>query len=93
MAKPLRESAQRTLIEAHLAEDNWAEAQRILHAYRALLDRELGVSPSRELVRLVGYARRGQGRATPRLASRVQAGTGSGWWSSVIRVRITGGTD
>jgi len=67
MAEPLRESAQRTLIEAHLAEDNWVEAQRILHAYRALLDRELGVAPSRELVGLVEYARRCQERAAPPL--------------------------
>ena len=67
MAEPLRESAQRTLIEAHLAEDNWVEAQRILHAYRALLDRELGVAPSRELVGLVEYARRCQERAPPPL--------------------------
>jgi hypothetical protein len=43
--------------------DNWVEAQRILHAYRALLDRELGVAPSRELVGLVEYARRCQERA------------------------------
>ena len=71
MAEPLRESAQRTLIEAHLAEDNWVEAQRILHAYRALLDRELGVAPSRELVGLVEYARRCQERVAPLLACRV----------------------
>jgi DNA-binding SARP family transcriptional activator len=57
-AEPLRESAQRTLIEAYLAEDNWAEAQRALTCYRDLLDRELGVSPSRELVHLVHYAAR-----------------------------------
>jgi DNA-binding SARP family transcriptional activator len=65
MAEPLRESAQRALIEAYLAEDNWADAQRILHAYSALLDRELGVAPSRELVCLVEYARRRHERATP----------------------------
>jgi DNA-binding SARP family transcriptional activator len=71
MAEPLRESAHRALIEAHLAEDNWTEAQRILHAYRALLDRELGVSPSRELICLVEYARRRHERATLLPASRV----------------------
>ena len=42
-----------------------------MHAYRALLDRELGVSPSPELVSLVQYARRRQERARPILASRV----------------------
>jgi DNA-binding SARP family transcriptional activator len=48
-AEPLRESAQRVLIEAHLSEANWAEAHRCFLAYRDLLRRELGVSPSREL--------------------------------------------
>lgn len=67
--------------ESRLAEDNSAEAQPILHAYRALLDRELGVPPSRELVCLVEYARRRQERATPLLAASVaNPGKGSGWW-------------
>jgi DNA-binding SARP family transcriptional activator len=43
---PFRESAQRTLIEAHLAEGNQSEARRIWRDYRDLLRRELGVSPS-----------------------------------------------
>jgi DNA-binding SARP family transcriptional activator len=59
-AEPLRESAQRTLIEAYLAEDNWVEAQRTLAGYRELLHRELGVSPSAELGQLVQYAARRQ---------------------------------
>jgi DNA-binding SARP family transcriptional activator len=87
MAEPLRESAHRALIEAHLAEDNWAEAQRILHAYRALLDRELCVSPSRELVCLVEYAhddRSGRRRSSPPPASN--AGTGMAGGSSVISI-------
>jgi DNA-binding SARP family transcriptional activator len=50
---PLRESAQRVLIQAHLDEGNWIEARRVLLAFRDLLDRELGVAPSRELVALV----------------------------------------
>jgi DNA-binding SARP family transcriptional activator len=52
-AEPLRESAQRALIEAYLAERNWYEARRALDAYRDLLARELGVSPSADLVALV----------------------------------------
>lgn len=48
-SEPLRESAQRVLIEAHLSEGNWAEARRCFVAYRDLLRRELGVSPSPEL--------------------------------------------
>jgi DNA-binding SARP family transcriptional activator len=52
-AEPLRESAQRALIEAHMAEGNWVEARRGYAAYRELARRELGVEPSRELTALV----------------------------------------
>jgi uncharacterized protein YajQ (UPF0234 family) len=51
--EPLRESAQMVLINAHLGEHNWIEARRAFLAFRDLLDRELGVSPSRELIALV----------------------------------------
>jgi DNA-binding SARP family transcriptional activator len=51
--EPLRESAQRVLIEAHLAEGNRCEAWRSFTSYRELLVRELGVRPSLELRRLV----------------------------------------
>jgi DNA-binding SARP family transcriptional activator len=66
-AEALRESAQRALIEAYLAEDNWADAQRTLIAYGDLLERELGISPSADLVQLVQYAarRRHGERMTP----------------------------
>ena len=43
-AEPLRESSQRVLIKAHLAEGNLTEAQRSYRAYRDLLHRELGVA-------------------------------------------------
>lgn len=49
-ADPLRESAHRTLIEVHLAEGNWVEANRRFSAYRTILRDELGVAPSRELI-------------------------------------------
>jgi DNA-binding SARP family transcriptional activator len=52
-AEPLRESAQRVLITAYLAERNWYEARRALNAYRDLLVRELGVPPSADLAALV----------------------------------------
>jgi DNA-binding SARP family transcriptional activator len=52
-AEPLRESAQRVLIEAHLAEGNWVEGRRSFEAYRDLLDHELGVQPEPELAALV----------------------------------------
>jgi DNA-binding SARP family transcriptional activator len=49
-AEPLRESAQRMLIEAHVAEGNLTEARRSYLAYRALVRRELGVNPSSGLL-------------------------------------------
>ena len=51
-AEPLRESAHRALIEAHVAEGNRGEAARQLEAYRRLTS-EVGVEPSPELQRLV----------------------------------------
>ena len=51
--EPLRESAHRTLIQAHLAEGNPGEAVRQYHLYRRLLTGELAIEPSpaiRELV-------------------------------------------
>jgi DNA-binding SARP family transcriptional activator len=52
-AEPLRESAQRALIEAHLAEGNWVESRRSFEAYRAVLHRELGTQPDPELAAMV----------------------------------------
>jgi DNA-binding SARP family transcriptional activator len=52
-AEPLRESAQRVLIEAHLAEGNFVEARRAYMAYDGMLEAELGVSPSVELAEMV----------------------------------------
>lgn len=52
-ADPLRESAQRALIQAHLAEGNWVEGRRSFEAYRALLARELGAQPSPELAAMI----------------------------------------
>jgi DNA-binding SARP family transcriptional activator len=59
-ADPLRESAQRALIGAHLAEGNLIEAQRTFCGYRELLAAELGVAPSAELWRLIAPVRFGQ---------------------------------
>lgn len=55
-ADPLRESAQRELLEAHLAEGNWCEGRRGFEAYRALLRREIGVEPQPELGSLLSAA-------------------------------------
>ena len=66
-AEPLRESAQRALIEAHLAEGNWVEGRRGYDAYRQLLERELGTEPAPELSQLIQPAAgRGVGRAGAR---------------------------
>ncbi|TYB64789.1 SARP family transcriptional regulator [Nonomuraea sp. PA05] len=53
-AEPLRESAQKALVSAHLAEGNLSEARRVYRNYRRLLARELGVRPSAGLTALVG---------------------------------------
>lgn len=50
---PLRESAHRRLIELHLADGNPAAALRQYADYRALLRRELRLTPSPEIRRLV----------------------------------------
>ena len=68
-ADPLRESAHRRLIEAHLAEGNLSEAIRQYKAYAGLLSSQLGIEPSPALDRLVdlGRAERGgDSLVTPR---------------------------
>ena len=54
-AEPLRESAHRVLIAAHLAAGNRWEARRQFERCRALLLQELGLEPSEELARLVRW--------------------------------------
>ena len=52
-ADPLRESANRVLIEAHLAEGNLVEGRRTYERYRDIVRRELGVEPGEQLAGLV----------------------------------------
>jgi DNA-binding SARP family transcriptional activator len=52
-AEPLRESAHRALIQAHLAEGNVVEATRQYSRCHRMLSEELGVEPSRTLQALV----------------------------------------
>lgn len=52
-AEPLRETANRTLLGAHVAEGNLVEARRIFWDYVALVRRELGVEPDPALAALV----------------------------------------
>lgn len=56
--EPLRESAHRLVIEAHLGHGNAGEAERQLETCRLLLRRELGVEPSAHLSRLLLAVRR-----------------------------------
>jgi DNA-binding SARP family transcriptional activator len=65
-AEPLRESAQRALIKAHVAEGNLTEAHRSYSAYRDLLHRELGVTPPRDFAAGLGMPDIGS-RPAPRL--------------------------
>jgi hypothetical protein len=79
--EPLRESAQRALVQAHLAESNFIEARRDFLAYRNLVRRELGVEPSRELSALVSWQQRpgrdtaagGQSQARSEMGSAMRA--------------------
>ena len=52
-AEPLRESAHRALIGAHLAEGNRVEAIRQFRLYEALVRDELGVEPSAAIRRML----------------------------------------
>lgn len=52
-AEPLRESAARLLVSAHLAAGNTAEATRVYERHRADLLRELGIQPSSHLRELI----------------------------------------
>jgi DNA-binding SARP family transcriptional activator len=55
-SEPLRESAHRLLVRAHLCEGNLAEALRQYRSYADLLSRELGVRPSAAMEELVADA-------------------------------------
>lgn len=52
-AEPLRESAQRTLIAAHIAEGNFSAAMRQYTTFRELLRDELQIDPSPQMQTLV----------------------------------------
>jgi DNA-binding SARP family transcriptional activator len=62
--EPLRESAHRAVVRVHLAEGNVAEAVRAYGAFQALLDEELGVPPTDQMVALVRAHVRVPGRRT-----------------------------
>lgn len=89
--EPLRESAHRALISAHLAEGNVSEALRQFETFRGLVRDELGIEPSAAMLALVHPLRTrstGDGaphiRGTPRAHARRTHG-GSVWRSSFVR--------
>jgi DNA-binding SARP family transcriptional activator len=51
--EPLRESAQRLVVQAHISEGNWHEALRQYTSYADLLGSELGLLPSAAMEALV----------------------------------------
>jgi DNA-binding SARP family transcriptional activator len=71
VVEPLRESAQRVLILAHLAEGNLVEARRVFCTYAEVLHRELGVDPSVDLQALVHLTRRVEQRR-PAIVDRLR---------------------
>jgi len=73
-ADPLRESAQRALIKAHLAEGNWSEGHRQLSIYRKTLQRELGLEPDRELAAMLELPELGSSGGARRVAAIGNAG-------------------
>ncbi len=72
-AEPLRETAQRALIKAHIAEGNLTEARRSYRAYHELVYRELGVAPSEQFSVDLGISEIRQA-ARPAAGSRCLAG-------------------
>jgi DNA-binding SARP family transcriptional activator len=53
--EPLRESAHKAVIQIHLHEGNRIEAIRQFRLYRNLLQHELGIEPSDEILQLVNH--------------------------------------
>lgn len=69
-AEPLRESAQRVLLEAQLSLGNWAEAEHSYTTFRTRMISELGIEPSRQLAGMMEAAARGQLERRKRLAAQ-----------------------
>ncbi|MFK0019849.1 BTAD domain-containing putative transcriptional regulator [Streptomyces sp. NPDC090798] len=64
--EPLRESAHRAAVSAHLAEGNLIEAVRHYRSFQRLLWEELGVEPSPQFARMLArHGWRSSGRVTP----------------------------
>jgi DNA-binding SARP family transcriptional activator len=57
-SEPLREGAHAALIEAHVAQGNYADAERQYQLLRDMLRRHLGLTPSRHVVDMLAGMRR-----------------------------------
>lgn len=73
--EPLRESAHRALIAAHLEEGNAVEAIREYRTFTRLLRRELGISPSPRIRELADRALDGRGSSADGAVSLVRVGS------------------
>ncbi len=67
-AEPLRESAHRTVVRVHLAEGNVSEAVRAYQHFRTMLEKDLGVEPTDQMVGLI------RGLSWPSAAARSAPG-------------------
>jgi DNA-binding SARP family transcriptional activator len=90
-AEPLRESAQRTLIQAHIAEGNLVEARRTYCNFRKLVRTELDVEPSSDLLTLLRDAQIRLSRDTSSAAGPTQFRPTDGLehWSTTSTRRMT----
>jgi DNA-binding SARP family transcriptional activator len=70
LEEPLRESGQRALLRAYLAQGNLAEAQRAYVRFAQLVRSELGVEPSRQITALMA-GRQAMAITPRRVAGRV----------------------
>ncbi|MEU5655145.1 BTAD domain-containing putative transcriptional regulator [Streptomyces sp. NPDC047737] len=96
-AEPLRESAHRAVVSAHLVEGNVGEAVRHYETFSRLLKEELGVAPSPRFARMLP-ARTGAGGGTGKTAAgggtgKTAAGGGTGKTAPFIRASATTGTN
>jgi DNA-binding SARP family transcriptional activator len=57
-SEPLREGAHAALIEAHVAQGNYADAERQYRLLRDMLRRHLGLAPSRHVLDMLASVRR-----------------------------------
>jgi DNA-binding SARP family transcriptional activator len=85
-ADPLRESAHRVVIAAHLAEGNHSEALRQYQTYARLLDEHLGITPSGRMAELIASVWEPcDERSVARPLPRAPAGVGATAWGELVR--------